>query len=369
MKLISKGLRVLKVFRDKGIWAGLQYVLDALSPKVVSVPAPIIARGRFTEGPIFPVDQEPEFDPEMLLRRGRTPYILSDQTPADLGLPDTIPVLTTVQLMSVEEIGRSAFYVFFTFDSTALPEIERIIKNGGWIVPPKRYSKTPWRFVNEQTFRAIERTLSKASRISHFDFSIHENLCEALHMTRKLDGDFVEIGVYLGGSSLTSLNYLDILNETRQDGPTHQRRGFLVDTYDGFTYSTAESSGDQVWSGTHTLFGVEETQQYIKETLEGVRTPFKMIASNICEDDLPPEVKKISVANIDVDLYEATRDALLKVSPRIQVGGIIICEDPSSTPWLYGAYLAMEEFLKSSEGRKFQSVHKTGSYFLIRIAS
>ena len=84
---------------------------------------------------------------------------------------------------------------------------------------------------------------------------------------------------------------------------------------------------------------------------------------------LPSILNKIAVANIDVDLYEATAAALIKVAPLVVKGGIIICEDPTSTPGLYGACVAMHNFLQSNaEGRKFLPVFKGGQYFLIKMA-
>jgi len=74
-----------------------------------------------------------------------------------------------------------------------------------------------------------------------------------------------------------------------------------------------------------------------------------LIQNNICKDDLPKEIEKIAVANIDVDMYEPTLVALNKVSDLVVKGGVVIVEDATSTPCLYGAYLAMEEFLEFSK--------------------
>ncbi len=43
-----------------------------------------------------------------------------------------------------------------------------------------------------------------------------------------------------------------------------------------------------------------------------------------------------------------------------------MCEDPVNTPFLYGAYYAMDEFLKSSEGKNFIKIFKRNHYFLIK---
>jgi hypothetical protein len=67
-----------------------------------------------------------------------------------------------------------------------------------------------------------------------------------------------------------------------------------------------------------------------------------------------------------VDIYDATISALKKIDPLVVEGGIIICEDPASTPGLYGSLLAMEEFLRSTEGAKYIKIFKTGQYFLLK---
>ena len=38
------------------------------------------------------------------------------------------------------------------------------------------------------------------------------------------------------------------------------------------------------------------------------------MTNNICKDNLPEEIKSISLAHIDVDMYEATLEAIKKVS-------------------------------------------------------
>ena len=44
-----------------------------------------------------------------------------------------------------------------------------------------------------------------------------------------------------------------------------------------------------------------------------------------------------------------------------------MCEDPVRTPGLYGAYYAMEKFLKSTEGKDFVKIFKKNHYFLMKL--
>lgn len=146
------------------------------------------------------------------------------------------------------------------------------------------------------------------------------------------------------------------------------RKAWLLDTFDGFTYDEAINSADVIWANTHKVLGVKKTMERVTNLLHDkahVETPFELVESNICADALPSDIRAISVANVDVDMYDATKAALEKVAPLIATGGIIICEDPTATPGLYGAYLAMNEFLATPLGKNFMSLFKTGGYFLI----
>jgi len=162
---------------------------------------------------------------------------------------------------------------------------------------------------------------------------------------------------YKGGSALTALNYIKNTNQKRQ--------GYFIDTFKGFNYEDAKNSSDIVWRNTH--FISDEIENYIKETLKEFDN-YKLIKSNIISDNLPDEIKKISLANIDVDLKEATYSAIVKVSKRLSLRGIIMCEDPVHTPHLIGAKYAMEKFLKSEEGKNnYLKIFKKNHYFLIKI--
>lgn len=228
-------------------------------------------------------------------------------------------------------------------------------------------SKTSYRFVNRLALNAIVKTYGQAKRISHFNLLVHENICEAIYMTRHLNGDYIEIGVYKGGSALTAVNFIDEL--ALVEPGLAARKVWLLDTFDGFNYEAAKNSPDAIWCGTHGLFGVEGTIAFIRETLSATSTPVEILENNIVSDEFPAGIRKISVANIDVDLYEPTIRALQKIAPLMELGGIIICEDPASTPGLYGALLAMEEFLESPQGVDYMKIFKGGQYLLLKLTA
>jgi hypothetical protein len=268
--------------------------------------------------------------------------------------------ITSLEGFTDEEIRESFFLVCFEVDSDGLPVLRRIIAAGGKFLPhiDPTWRKNSYRFVNRYANWAMQRTWQKADRLSHLIPIVHENICEAIELTRNVPGDYVEVGVYLGGSACTALNYLDAIG-------SKNRKAWLLDTFDGFNYLEANESPDALWVGTHGLLGGPGTIAFIKETLADIDCEFELVETNICTKPLPESIQLISVANIDVDMYEPTLAAYMKVAPLIQSGGIIIAEDPASTPGTYGALVAMHTFLESPAGRRFKAVFKMGQYFLI----
>lgn len=296
---------------------------------------------------------------------GKFVYIVTDQeVPVDTVAKMGALVLSSVDVLTDEQVSQSLFYLYFGCDSDALPTLRRLKAAGGTYVPHLNFTKTEYRFVNRMAHDALRSTWSKADRVSHLLMAIHENICEALDITSRLSGHYVEIGVFRGGSALTALNYIDA---QQRSGIGNSRKAWLLDTYEGFNYEEARSSSDALWSDTHKLYGREATMAHIRETLSHISAPFELVVSNICADALPAEIDRISVANIDVDMYEPTLAAYHKVAPLMEVGGVIIAEDPTSTPGLYGALLAMEEFLGSQVGQPFCKIFKGGQYFLVKM--
>lgn len=299
--------------------------------------------------------------PKVFIAQNKEIYFISDKNFIPPFLRDAIHLKSVLQLTSAE-IKSSVFYVYFTFDSDALPELKRIVENGGKFIPNLEWSKTFYRFVDKSCYTALVKTWSKKQRISHLNILVHENICEAISITRELSGDYLEIGVYKGGTLLTAINYLSEISQYTKT----QRKVVGLDTFDGFNYSQARQSNDMIWSGFSSFLSKSEAMNYVKFTLANEVVDFEIHALNICSDQIPSSVKSISVAYIDVDMYEAFRDSLIAVHPLLQKGGIIICEDPAATPALYGAYLAMQEFLESSVGSQYVKIFKSGSYFLLK---
>lgn len=280
-----------------------------------------------------------------------------------------ILLISSLEKFELNQIKKSFFFIVFSSDDNAIPYLKKIIENKGFFssvdIQDKKlnydYSNaTSYRFINSNCMKAVKNTFNKKTIISGeylASLQTHENICEGIELTKNVDGDYVEIGVFEGGSALTALNYFKLINS--------KKKIFLLDTFEGFNYQESKYSSDIIWHESHFLDEEKKTKELLNMMFSEFDN-YKLVTNNICKDDLPSEINKISLANIDVDLYEATLHSLKKISKKISKNGIIMCEDPVNTPFLYGAYYAMDEFLKSSEGKNFIKIFKRNHYFLIK---
>jgi hypothetical protein len=263
-----------------------------------------------------------------------------------------------------ELIKNSLFFLYFETDDKYYYHLDKIINFGGKYIIHKNYNKQNYIHTSTGCKLALQSTYKKKNSISHYNEIIHGNICQAIEQTKHLVGDYVEIGVYRGGSALTALNYMKYSNINR--------KSYFLDTFDGFDYEEATQSSETHWENGnehHKLWGAQKTLEIVDNLLRSQcpNQQFELVKNNICNEPLPSSIKNIVVANVDVDIYDATRDAFNKVAEKMVKGGIIIAEDPTATPALIGAYYAMEKFLKTDVGKKFMKLHLIGQYFLIKM--
>lgn len=182
------------------------------------------------------------------------------------------------------------------------------------------------------------------------------NLMQLLEVARNIPGDVVEIGTYRGSSGCAMLEY------AARAGI--KKTFYFLDTFDGFSYEAAKNSADSVWFGTHRTEGIDTIAERLRSRYD--LNPVHVKKVNVIEA-FPDEIERISLVNIDVDMYEAVAAALDRVAARIAVGGVIVCEDAGHTPALIGARVALDDFLKSPWGEKYTPVHmQSGQVILVR---
>jgi hypothetical protein len=228
-----------------------------------------------------------------------------------------------------------------------------------WVGEPAQYihKNSVARQVIEQEFQ-----FQVGAGFNKFDFGYGdmENICQAIQATRHLDGAYVEVGCAHGSSGGVALRYM---SEKGVNRPC-----YFFDVFDGFVYDAAKASTDTVWVNSHETDGIDAVAARLKRFEQPLLgRVVKVQKNNIVTDELPSEIDKIVVANLDVDQLEAIYGGLSKLAVRMVVGGILIVEDPGHTPLLIGSCAALDLFLQTEIGSKFTPIYmRSGQYFLVR---
>jgi len=166
----------------------------------------------------------------------------------------------------------------------------------------------------------------------------------------KIPGDFVECGVWRGGSVMLIALALAHFGETN-------RKIFLYDTFTGMT---KPDENDVDWNGLNLQKKWENDSLQSKNfqwgyggTVDDVRK--NIYLSNYPKDNfvfvegpvehtIPDTVpEKIALLRLDTDWYASTYHELIHLYPIISTGGILIIDDYG---WCRGARQATDKYIK-----------------------
>jgi O-methyltransferase len=180
------------------------------------------------------------------------------------------------------------------------------------------------------------------------------SLCNAVNylVTNNIQGDFVECGVWRGGSTMAAVDTLIKAGDK-------SREIYLYDTYEGMSEPTEH---DKVFTGT----GADElmnssdrddpTSVWCYSALEEVQNnvgslkyPSEKLhfVKGKVEDSIPATIpSKIALLRLDTDWYESTAHELKYLYPLLVPGGVIIIDDYGH--W-EGARKAVDEYIAAEK--------------------
>ncbi len=199
------------------------------------------------------------------------------------------------------------------------------------------------------TMTSVERAVSLMQSVKY----VVEN---------QIEGDFVECGVWRGGSMMIVASIL------RQLGDTN-RKLFLYDTFEGMP---APSENDVDFQGTAAEKFYGETagnsegwcfadQRDVLQNLHSTGYPKENIflIEGKVEDTIPETLpEKICLLRLDTDWYDSTKHELIHLYPNLSENGILIIDDYGH--W-QGARKATDEYFGELKFKPFlQRIDYTG---------
>jgi O-methyltransferase len=160
-----------------------------------------------------------------------------------------------------------------------------------------------------------------------------------------IEGDFVECGVWKGGSVMMIRDTLEILD-------IYDRKIYLYDTFSGMTEPTENDKAisDNVHaSKIKDKYSVSLTD--VKDNLN-ILIPSAIPMKNLIfvqgkvEDTIPKIVpNKIALLRLDTDFYESTRHELTHLYPLLSSKGVLIIDDYGH---FWGAKTAVDEYFEDN---------------------
>jgi len=196
---------------------------------------------------------------------------------------------------------------------------------GGTFDADKRKIGKDWTFIGD--------TMTGWARLDN----VHKLLTEVIE--NKIPGDYIETGVWRGGSSIFARAVITAYGEK------NNRVSYVCDSFSGLPPGDRDlDKQDKNWDNT----------PYLEVSYEVVASNFAkygLLDSNVIfvkgffRDSMFPlskEVKRLSIMRLDGDMYESTVDVLDRLYDKLSVGGYTIIDDWFGFP----AKTACEDFFK-----------------------
>lgn len=198
-----------------------------------------------------------------------------------------------------------------------------------------------------------KETLDTYHKVKQYTMTTPERIASLVNavnylVKNNIDGDFVECGVWRGGSTMAAI---DTLVKTGDKN----REIYLYDTYEGMSEPTEH---DKVFTGTaadelmNTSDKNDPTSVWCYSALEEVQKnvgTLRYPAGKVhyikgkVEDSIPQTLPgKIALLRLDTDWYESTAHELKHLYPLLVPGGVIIIDDYGH--W-EGARKAVDEYI------------------------
>ncbi|MBU5673883.1 TylF/MycF family methyltransferase [Paenibacillus brevis] len=151
--------------------------------------------------------------------------------------------------------------------------------------------------------------------------NLHE--CLETVINESIEGDFIETGVWRGGSCIFARGFLKANDIT-------DRNIWVADSFEGLPKPELErypqDAGD-----------IHHTYNFLRVSLEEVQNNFKQydlldnqvkFLKGWFKDTLPvAPIEKIAIARLDGDMYSSTMDGLVNLYDKVVPGGFIIIDD------------------------------------------
>jgi O-methyltransferase len=159
------------------------------------------------------------------------------------------------------------------------------------------------------------------------------NLAKAL---ASVQGDLAECGVNVGRGSYLML----------AANPNNTKHLYGFDSFEGLSETTQDDRPRDARAKPWQARDLAVDEAMARSNLRAFDGRFTLLKGWIPERFDEVADKRFSFVHVDVDLYEPTRDSIAFFWPRLNAGGLLVCDDYGSRR-CPGARKAMDEFARA----------------------
>ena len=187
---------------------------------------------------------------------------------------------------------------------------------------------------------------------------------ELYKRVEKVDGEFLEFGVFKGASFLRFVTFSEIFPKRRD------RKFFGFDSYEKFPREDIKLGSDNDFisrfeEASGDPIDIDSLEKLIADKQFSSPDKINLIKGNVFET-VPIFLKenpdlKIACLHLDMDVYEPTKFCLDKLYPMLEKNSIIICDDYNQVE---GATQAFDEF-SAKHGKKIDKMNFSKTPYFI----
>jgi hypothetical protein len=209
----------------------------------------------------------------------------------------------------------------------AAARFEALRQAGKRLVPEYRFKWPQMAWWQDREFAAY---LDRFGEADGMNADRRWMLAQLMRLVEGVPGDTAECGVFRGAGSFLMCR----MNEVQA---SQRRWHFVFDSFAGLSEPSKLDGGH--WKPGDLACGAEEVRANLAD----------FAAVSLHPGWIPerfPEVaeRRFAFVHVDVDLYEPTRDSVAFFHPRLNEGGILLCDDYGFTS-CPGATRAVDEYL------------------------
>ena len=199
----------------------------------------------------------------------------------------------------------------------ALKFVDNAIRKKEFLVIHNALSDMEERMQGRGAWPQYAQTMVGIKRLNNIQYCVEDVI------KNKVDGDFIETGVWRGGSTI-------LMRAILKSYATTDRFVWVADSFEGLPKPDESKYPADKGDTYHTYDALKVSVEDVKNnfTKYGLLDDQVRFLKGWFKDTLPnAPIEKLSVLRLDGDMYESTMDALVNLYPKLSVGGYIIIDD------------------------------------------